>query len=275
VSEHSVIVVIGRPEIASPVRKRFAQNRNVTVFRDSEAISALQTIVMQPPKVVALDPLFAATSRGAMLIAQIKADSALALIDIRLLTIDSRADFVQSLRDADPSPEVAICALSRPLDWCGTRRAQRFTIAPDAPAAVNGQPSQIVNLSATGVQLVSSSRLHPSQGFRLTLSAEDRETRLNAVVAWSTFEGLGESAAYRAGATFVDSDVAMIEEYCRRYGTSIDKVFVVPNDCSAASAEEGLAPATEPKRPKAVDPAHPPKRARFKRHSSRTPDRPV
>lgn len=232
------IVVIGRPEIASPLRKRFAQNRNVAVFRDSEAITALQIILSRPPKIVALDPLFAATSRGATLIAHAKSNPDLALTDMRLLAIDSRAGFVRLLRGSDPSPDVAICALSLPLDWCGTRRAQRFTITGDAPAAVNGEPSRLVNLSATGVQLVSPSRLHPTQRFRLTLSAEDRETRLHAVVAWSNFEGFGAAAAYRAGAEFVDADQLMIEEYCQRYGTSTDQIFVVPPDCRTPSMDE-------------------------------------
>ena len=235
---NSPIVVIGRPEIASPLRKQFAQNRNVAVFRDSESINALQTILTRPPEVIALDPLFAATSRGAMLIAQVKAAPGLASTEMRLLVVESRAGFVRLLRGSNPSPDVAICALSRPLDWCGTRRAQRFAIAADAPAAVNGEPSQLVNLSATGVQLVSPSRLRPTQGFRLTLSAEDREACLHAVVAWSTFEGFGVAAAYRAGAAFVDSDQLMIEEYCRRYGTSTDWIFVVPPDCGAPSIDE-------------------------------------
>jgi hypothetical protein len=240
-STDSLIVIIGRPEIAAPIRKRFAQHRHVEVFRDSEAIVALQTITARPPKVIAVDPQFAATSRGAMLISHIRAAADLALCDTRLLTIDDRADFVRLLPDADPSPEIAICALSRPLDWCGTRRSQRFAIAPDARVTVNGEPVQIVNLSATGVQLVSTSRLRPTQGFKLTLSAEDREARLNAVVAWSTFEGLGASAAYRAGAKFVDSDPAVIEEYCRRYGTSGDRVFVVPtSEASEESKPDGV-----------------------------------
>jgi hypothetical protein len=227
VTVDSPIVVVGRPEIASPIRKRFA-HRNVAVFRESEAIIAQQMILARPPKVIALDPQFAGTSRGAMLIAQVRADANLALTEMRLLTIDNRKDFLKALRETDASPEVAICSLSRELDWCGTRRAQRFAIASGAPVELDGQRAQLVNLSASGVQVVSSSRLRPSQRFRLTLAADNQEMRLNAVVAWSTFEGLGPEASYRAGASFVDSDASQIEEFCRRYGKCGDQVFVVP-----------------------------------------------
>jgi len=187
------------------------------------------------PDLIALDPGFVATSGGAMLIALIKADRELATVDLRVLMTVERVTFGPQRRfDIPIEPRVqeatgpaiaeAIRSVSDPLAWRGIRRAERFALNPDAPAAVNGEATQLVNLSATGVQLVSPSRLRPAETFRLTLQHPEREARLHAVVAWCSLQGSGSAPTYRAGASFVESDRAVIEAYCQRYGRSIQAI---------------------------------------------------
>jgi hypothetical protein len=227
-----MVMLIVRSEVATALQKRFGSNRSLAVFRDADSLRALQEIFKHRPPVVALDPLFAATSRGASLIARIRADAELSAIDLRLLIVEDGTRMLRLLNASASSLDVAMASSSQPLDWCGTRRAPRFPILREARAALNGEPAQLVNMSASGVQVIFAGRLRPTQGFRLTLQDEERETRLQAVVAWSTLQGSGTRPKYRAGAQFVDSDPQVIEAYCLRYGTIPDRVFVIPQGWS-------------------------------------------
>jgi hypothetical protein len=221
-----MLILLARPEIASELQKRWAEDPDVRVFQDSDSLRAFKTIATLRPTIIALDPLFAGTGRGATLIARVKADETLAAADIRLLTIEGTGKSIE-LRDPAATPETVISCLSRQLDWCGTRRAARFPIGPEAPAVVNGEPGRLVNLSTTGVQIIFPSRLRPAQGFRLTLVNDELESRMQAVVAWSTLQGSGAAPSYRAGAEFVQSDRRAIEAYCERYGMDPDHLFVM------------------------------------------------
>lgn len=222
-----MIIIVTRPEIAAVLHLRWAFETDLKIFRDYEALQAFQAIVAHDTRVIALDPLFAATSRGATLIARVKADSRLAAADLRLLLLDDLAK-VTDVRAPVPSFETTILALSRPLDSCGTRRSARFLIAPDAPAVINGVRSRLVDLSTTGVQLISPDRLRPDQAIRLTLVNDEFESRMRAVVAWCTFQAIGQAPSYRAGAVFVESDQRVIEGYCRRYGLDANQAIFTP-----------------------------------------------
>jgi hypothetical protein len=201
----------------------------VRIFRDSDAVRVSQVIVTSRPELIALDPLFAGTPRGATLIAKVRSDARLEMTEIRLLMVEEAAH-VAALRDLSTtrqtSPATMIASLSRPLDWCGTRRAVRVPIAPDAPAAVNGEPTLLVNLSTSGVQVISAGRLRPAEGFRLTLSSDQLEVRMQAIVAWSMLQGSTAAPCYRAGASFVRCDERAIQAFCRRYGREADQLFL-------------------------------------------------
>jgi hypothetical protein len=221
-------VIVARPEIACALQLKWAAENGVRIFRDSDAIRVMQIVATSCPDTIALDPLFAATPRGATLIARIRSDSRLDATEIRLLAVEDAAKFAAlrdetTLRPANPAALIAL--LSRPLDWCGTRRATRVAITPDAPAAVNGEPTRLVNLSISGVQVLSAGRLRPAQGFRLTLVNDQLEVRMHAVVAWSTLQGSTAAPWYRAGASFVRSDQRAIESFCRRYGREPEQLF--------------------------------------------------
>jgi len=239
-----MIIVVTRPEIAAVLESSWAFEPDVRIFRDYEALQAFQAIVADDTRVIALDPLFAATSRGATLIARVRADNRLAAADLRLLLLDDLAK-VTDVRAPVASFETTVLALSRPLDSCGTRRTARFLIAPDAPAVINGVRSRLVDLSTTGVQLISPDRLRPDQAIRLTLVNDELESRMRAVVAWCTFQAIGPSPVYRAGAAFVESDQRVIEGYCRRYGLDADRGFVIPDSPKSSDRSRLIVTATE------------------------------
>jgi hypothetical protein len=249
-----MITIIARTEIAAGLKRRFASNQTLSVFRDSDALPALEAIVARPPQTVAIDPLFAGTARGATLIARIRSEATLSTAELRLLVIDDQPNkLAQALERCDGTFEEALSAHSRPLDWCGTRRAPRFPIVADARAVINGQPSQIVNLSTSGVQVISPGRLRPAQGFRLTLHDQEQEVRLQAVVAWSTFQSSGQAPSYRAGAEFVDSNANLIEGFCARYGSAPDRTFVMPDGPPLSATVAGTSPGPPPAQPGTVD----------------------
>jgi PilZ domain len=224
-----MIAMIVKPIVAAGLQRRFVANGRIAIFSDTDSIVALQTILQRRPDVIAMDPTFAATTRGATLIAAVRSNANTAQADLRVLMIEERDEFARLLQEPTRSPEEALTSVSRPLDWCGTRRAPRYPIATEAPAAVNGEVSQLVNLSATGVQLISAGRLRPNQSFRLTLQDDEgEEARLNAIVMWCALQGSAAGPRYRAGAQFVEADHPMVGMYCNRYGKGPDRLFAVP-----------------------------------------------
>jgi hypothetical protein len=219
------MVLIAKSEFVGALQKRLEGDPTAHIFADSDSLAALEVILAQRPKVVALDLAFATTSRGAALIARVKADPLLAAVDVRLLSEDE-TKLPVLLGHSAASIDVAMATGSRPLDRCGTRRAPRFRMKPDAEIVVNGESSRLVNLSTTGAQILCPLRLQPEQTVRLLLTDGTTETRLRARVAWSSLEVTGGAIKYRAGVDFADPAVQRIEEYCLRHATSLEHAFI-------------------------------------------------
>jgi CheY-like chemotaxis protein len=93
-------VLIAAPDLLSALTRREDLMRAVT-FSDEDARAALDVITKQPPRLVALDRLFASTPRGAALIERIRRDPALAACEIRLVASDGRED--ERLPAAEPA----------------------------------------------------------------------------------------------------------------------------------------------------------------------------
>src|SRR5918995_2561256 len=138
-------VIIGALELLDALRESAGEDNEVLTFSDNEPLKALEAITTRQPTVVALERLFAATSRGAALINRIKADPALASCEIRIVAHDSNYTRVSPRRPADPSaaPPVAVEEPPGPaspnLDWRGTRRAPRFKMLDGLEVTVDGK----------------------------------------------------------------------------------------------------------------------------------------
>jgi len=59
-------------------------------FSDNDALKALEAITREKPRVIALEKMFAATSRGAALIKRIKADPSLIGCEIKIVANDGK-----------------------------------------------------------------------------------------------------------------------------------------------------------------------------------------
>jgi hypothetical protein len=214
------LIVIARAEHEVALRKRLGSEPSVALFSDADALKAFDAVVSHPPKILALDRTFAFTARGAALVARLKSDQRMGAIDLRVLTEDE-TNSPTILETKALGLEGAVLKTSHPLDYCGTRRAPRFPVTDGASVVVNGESGTLVNLSATGAQLVVHMRLRPSEPLRLALVDSDSEVKVRGVVAWSSVESSNGALAYRAGVEFINPDALSLDAFClRRLTTS-------------------------------------------------------
>ncbi len=210
----SSTVLIASPEYLSVLKER-EELAEATAFTDGDALRALDTITRQRPQVVAVERMFAASSRGAALINRIKADPTLGDCEIRIVAHDTEYSRVSPRRNGDagglatasavavaepPSPAAA------PLDQKGTRRAPRYRILEGVEVQVDGNPAALVDLSLVGAQVVSPTILKPNQRVRISMVNGPRPVRFSAAVAWASFEIPKGGPRYRAGIEFFDPD---------------------------------------------------------------------
>jgi hypothetical protein len=222
-------VVIGSADLLPALVSRAGLDDQALTFSDTEPLEALQAITDNPPRVVVLERLFAATSRGAALITRLKSDPALGEMEIRVLShtgdysrvISRPAQVpatVTSSKAASQESSGATAEESRPLDWRGTRRAPRYRARPGVEILIDGNAVSVVDFCAIGAQVLSPGMLRPGQRVRVTLEREKDALRFRSSVAWARFElprRAGDPGPhYRAGLEFLDADVDEVEAYC-------------------------------------------------------------
>jgi hypothetical protein len=211
------IIVIARPEHTPALCQRLATDPAIAVFAACESLHALDAIMRTPPKILALDPSVVTTARGATLVARAQAAQAYADVEVRILAIDeTRRPVILE------QPGISLEAASSPLHRCGTRQAARVAMTSDIEFVINGECSQLINLSVTGAQVLTAVRLRPDQRLRLILRDGDTQARLGGIVAWASAE-LGSGALrYRAGMAFTDPDEQILTAFCARHGIHPD-----------------------------------------------------
>ena len=198
-------VLIAAPEHLQALKEHgFSE---ALAFSDADALKALEAITRDKPAVVALERLFAATSRGAALITRIKADPALTRCEIKVVSHDGKP-LTPKKKKGDAAPDVAA-----PLDQRGTRRAPRFNVVSGIEVMIDGKPATLVNLSVVGAQVVSPTILRPNQRVRMVLPESDRPIRFVAGVAWAAFEMPKTGPQYRAGIEFYDAEADNLDRF--------------------------------------------------------------
>lgn len=194
-------------------------------FSDADALKALEAITREKPPVIALEKVFAATSRGAALIKRIKADPSLTGCEIKIVSSDGKPLTAKKhTRDAAPAapaapapveapPAPSFAAPAAPLDQRGTRRAPRFNVTKGIEVMIDGNPAALINLSVVGAQVVSPTILKPNQRVRMTLPDAEGPIRVLAGVAWAAFEMPKSGPVYRAGIEFYDAEPVNIDRF--------------------------------------------------------------
>jgi len=217
-------VLIAAPEHLPALKEHgFA---DALAFSDADALKALEAITREKPRVIALEKMFAATSRGAALIKRIKADPALIGCEIKIVANDGKPLTAKKAKkdaptaaaapapvEQEPAPVVTISAPAAPLDQRGTRRAPRFVVAKGIEVMIDGNPAALINLSVVGAQVVSPTILKPNQRVRMTLQDRGGPIRVMAGVAWAAFEMPKSGPVYRAGIEFYDAEAGNVERF--------------------------------------------------------------
>jgi hypothetical protein len=182
-------------------------------YSHQDAVPALQEITRRRPQMVALERLFAMTSRGAALINRIKADPSLQDVEIRVLAHDS--DYTRVV----PRPKAAVAAAPAPaLDQTGTRRAPRFKIAGHVEVVIDGKAAVLVDLSTVGAQVVAPAALKPNQEIAMAMPNHQGTIRFTAKVAWTSYAPTPEGTPrFRAGIDFVDANAAAVEAFLQQH----------------------------------------------------------
>jgi hypothetical protein len=209
------LILIAAPELIPALRERVGEDEQVLTFADSEPLRALEAIHAQRPRVIALERLFAASPRGAALIARIKADRELDRTEIRILSHDTSYQRVSRRAHEMPPPQVRPKPTTR-LDG-GTRRAPRFAMTETAPSAVNDTPARLVDLSVLGVQLVGQEELRSKQPASVRLGSGDAAITTAGTVVWARLELSRQGPSYRAGIEFVDPDRDAIDAFIKAH----------------------------------------------------------
>ena len=215
-------VLIASPEHL-PALKEQDDLSDAIAFADNEALRALEVITRDRPAVVALDKLFATTSRGTALINRIKADPSLTGCEIRIVTHDqsyargtpraaANAAASAPVAVAEPTPSSSTPQLS-PLDYRGTRRAPRFRVVEGVEVLIDGNAAALVDVSVLGAMVSSPTILRPNQRVRMTLPDGSRPIRFSAGIAWAAFELLKGGPRYRAGVEFFDANAAAVQKF--------------------------------------------------------------
>jgi hypothetical protein len=232
-------VVIAATNLMPALQERLAGEGELLGFADTEPIQALQAILEQRPALIVLERLFAATPRGAALINRIKTDPQLANAEVRVMshTGDYSRQVAKPHKVESPGPDsppaehgtqatatatspsaTVVETTPRPLDWHGTRRAQRHRVRPGVEIQVDGNPATVVDLSVVGVQLLSSTILRPNQKVRISIPNDEYVMRFRGAIAWAKFElpKPTEPPRYRAGVEFSDADSEALDEFCAK-----------------------------------------------------------
>lgn len=227
-------VVIAATNLMPSLRERLAGEGELLTFADTEPIQALQAILEQRPPLIVLERLFAATPRGAALINRIKTDPQLGNAEVRVMS--HTGDYTRqvakpTLVEAAASPvsvatgggsaahqTPAVAEGGKALDWHGTRRAPRHKVRVGLEIQVDGNPASVVDLSAVGAQVLSSTILRPNQKVRVSIPNDDFVMRFRGAIAWAKFELPQPSSPprYRAGVEFTDADAKAVEDFCER-----------------------------------------------------------
>jgi hypothetical protein len=207
----SVVVIVAGSDGALSLRKRLPAGAPITVFAESEAVHASDVVHASPPRILLLDPHFVRTPRGAAMVADVRDTSHVTTTEVRVLTRDD-------LELDAPASLAKLLKGSRAIDQWGTRATARFAVRGEMSAVVNGQPSELIDVSTGGAQLMAPVRLAPGQPVRLVIADQESEIHCRGEIVWCVVVPAEGLMKYRAGVAFQQADVDALEALCLRHG---------------------------------------------------------
>ncbi|HEX6212185.1 MAG TPA: PilZ domain-containing protein [Methylomirabilota bacterium] len=215
-------VVIAPAELMSALVERLEAHGELVPCPASDVPRALEIVYERLPHRVVIERLFAASARGAALVTRLRADPALAGLEIHLVAHDSDETRAIPRDAAGGSAGDSVSGEPDALDHHGTRRAPRAEMKETMEILVDGNPTRLVDLSTLGAQVISATVLKPNQRVRVAMVDERVTLRFHATVVWATFElPRGRPAPqYRAGLEFSGADTDGVGGYVLRHRRS-------------------------------------------------------
>ena len=215
----SSIVLIGPPDALPAMKERLDSGAELHEFTDHEALEALDHIIRNKPRIIALDHEFSASSRGAALINRIKDDPSLTHCEVRVIAHDSALARVAA-RHGPPShgPAVAVDEPKAALDQRGTRRAPRIRMQDGIEILVDGNAAALIDLSTVGAQVLSKAVLKPNQRVRMAFNDREGAIRCKGSIAWASLElPKGLPPRYRVGIDMTGADPEALQGFADRH----------------------------------------------------------
>ena len=217
------VVLIGPADRIEALKGRTESAGELLTFDGEDTLGALQAITIYRPAQVVIERQFAASSRGSALITRIQQDPSLNHAEIRIASHNTEHDRLlpQPPEIVKPAPRIKQEAKS-PLDYRGTRRATRYTLADGVIIKVDGDPATVIDMSRIGAQVVLARAIRPYQRIRLSIEHESEVLRCKGAIAWVRYELHGGKSGgyYRAGLEFIDAEEDTIETFCEQHSVS-------------------------------------------------------
>ncbi len=202
-----VTLLIGPKSLAASLAQHpGTRDTELLVFDEEQVCQAVEHMMRQRPRVVALPEKFALSPRGTALTHRIAVDAQLA--GTQVLLIDTQGSAV-------PASEGAR-ATWLPVDAAGTRRVPRIRMRQGLDVQIDGATASLIDLSTMGAQVLSTTVLKPRQRVRVVLAVDAYHIRAAGIVAWALFEipGSGQPPHYRAGLEFSSADPEPLLQFC-------------------------------------------------------------
>jgi hypothetical protein len=226
-------VLIGPSETHDAMRAQVGNGYQIQTFTDHQVREAVEYIARYKPAIVAIEEQFAVSPRGEALMGRIMDDQSLAQCEIRILARTVKPDqkrkksgtgITPALPGFGPAATETI-AVGVTLDRRGTRRAERIPILDGVSVTVDGNPAELVDLSAVGAQVLSRTMLRPNQRVRLQLLEGQpearRSLRCSGSVVWASFEmPAGKPPRYRAGLKLSPTETEAVQSFADRHRAS-------------------------------------------------------
>lgn len=203
----AVTILIGPKTLAAPLAEYpGTKDTEVVVFDEAQVCQAVEHMVRQRPRVVAMPEKFATSPRGTALTHRIAVDDQ--LTDTRVLMIDTQGAVVPIPSDTRST--------WLPVDVAGTRRVPRIRMRQGIDVQIDGATASLVDLSTMGAQVLSTSVLKPRQRVRVVLAVEPYLIRAIGTIAWALYEipKGGMPPRYRAGLEFASADPEPLLQFC-------------------------------------------------------------
>ena len=202
-----VTLLIGPKSLAASLAQHpGTRDTELLVFEEEQVCQAVEQMMRQRPRVVALPEKFALSPRGTALTHRIAVDAQLA--GTQVLLIDTQGSAVPASEGARPT--------WLPVDAVGTRRVPRIRMRQGLDVQIDGATASLVDLSTMGAQVLSTTVKKPRQRVRVVLAIDPYRIRAAGVVAWALFEipGSGQPPLYRAGLEFSSADPEPLLQFC-------------------------------------------------------------